>query len=117
MTVYVTLPCCGILSVEVMMVGKELIRLTFDEFAMQLRTVFDVMAKERNPVLVEREGALYRLAPEAGATPQDVWAGYDPQRVRQALRRSAGALADVDPTALLKDIHAQRQQAERRRPA
>lgn len=47
---------------------------------------------------------------------QPIWAGYDPRRVREALRRSAGALAGVDRDALLADIHAAREQASDNRP-
>lgn len=47
----------------------------------------------------------------------DIWEGYDPQKVKQALRRSAGALSGVDTTALIKDIYAARQQGSRGRPA
>ncbi len=42
---------------------------------------------------------------------QDIWAGYDPERVRHALKRSAGAFAGVDREALLVDIRKGRAQA------
>jgi hypothetical protein len=41
---------------------------------------------------------------------QDIWANYDPEKVRQGLRKSAGALKGVDHEALKKDIHSQRSQ-------
>jgi hypothetical protein len=47
----------------------------------------------------------------------DIWADYDPEKVRQGLKRSAGALAGVDHEALKKDIRSQRQQDSRSRPA
>ena len=47
----------------------------------------------------------------------DIWAGYDPARVKAALRRSAGALATVDRQHLLKDIRKARRQDSRGRPA
>jgi excisionase family DNA binding protein len=47
----------------------------------------------------------------------DIWASYDPSRVKAALRRSAGALATVDRRALLKDIRRQRSQDSKGRPA
>jgi hypothetical protein len=49
--------------------------------------------------------------------PHDPWAGYDPERIRAALRRSAGALAGVDRDALLEDLAAAREQDTRGRPA
>ena len=49
--------------------------------------------------------------------PQDIWANYDPNRVRQALQRSAGALAGVDRHKLLADIQAAREQESKGRPA
>ncbi|MBI2906591.1 MAG: helix-turn-helix domain-containing protein [Chloroflexi bacterium] len=48
---------------------------------------------------------------------RDIWAGYDPEKVKDALRKSAGALAGVDRHALFQDIHAARRQASRGRPA
>ena len=49
------------------------------------------------------------------AHPEDIWARYDPEQVRRALRQSAGALAGVDREQLLADIRTQRAQAGARR--
>jgi hypothetical protein len=46
----------------------------------------------------------------------DIWADYDPEKVRHGLQRSAGALKGVDITALKKDIKSQRQQESHNRP-
>jgi hypothetical protein len=46
---------------------------------------------------------------------QDIWAGYDPEKMRQALHESAGALEGVDTDALMRDIHAAREQRSRGR--
>jgi hypothetical protein len=48
---------------------------------------------------------------------QDIWADYDPEKVRQGLKTSAGALKGVDIEALKKDIKSQRQQGSHGRPA
>ena len=64
------------------------------------------------PIYLEKDGELYRLAKA-----EDIWAGYDPQRTRMALRKSAGALRGVDREELLKDIHLARQQDSSGRPA
>ena len=47
----------------------------------------------------------------------DIWANYDPQRVKQAIRESAGILAGVDHNTLLRDIKEQRRQDNQGRPA
>ena len=69
---------------------------------------------DKAPVVLEKDGLLYRLTQ---AQPDDVWAGYDPERTRQALARSAGALKGVDVDELLADIYAQREQDSHGRPA
>ncbi|MDO8689863.1 MAG: helix-turn-helix domain-containing protein [Dehalococcoidia bacterium] len=58
--------------------------------------------------------------PEAGgndARRRAIFAHYDPERARQALARSAGALAGVDRQALLEDLRAEREQDSAGRPA
>ena len=64
------------------------------------------------PVVLEKDGELYRLVKEA-----EIGAGYDPQRTRAALRKSAGALRGVDREELLNDIHQARHQDSTGRPA
>ena len=61
--------------------------------------------------------AAYVMEAEPTPEPRDIWAGYNPERVRQALRKSAGALADVDREELLADLREQREQNSRGRPA
>ena len=65
------------------------------------------------PVILDRDGERYVLAREDA---HDIWAGYDPEKVRQALLQSAGALADIDRESLLSDIHAAREQNSPGRP-
>lgn len=58
------------------------------------------------------------LAPEQKEqAAEKTWDSYDPVKVREALRRSAGALAGVDHEALLADIYNQREQDTPGRPA
>lgn len=66
------------------------------------------------PVLLEKDGKLYRLTEEPQ---EDIWAGYNPEKTRAALRKSAGALRGVDREELLADIHRGREQDSRGRPA
>jgi hypothetical protein len=47
----------------------------------------------------------------------DIWADYDPEKTREGLRKSAGALKGVDIAALKKDIQTQRGQDSHGRPA
>ena len=89
--------------------------MSFQQFASQLPKVFDTIAKRGEKVLVEKDGMLFRLEPEK--KPQDIWAHYDPEKVREGLRKSAGALKDVDIAALKQDIRDQREQDSNGRPA
>ena len=61
------------------------------------------------PLLLERNGELYRLN-RLESEREDIWAGYDAQEVRQALKQSAGALTGVNKDKLLADIREQRGQ-------
>lgn len=96
---------------------KEVKRIDFEEFTLNVGDIFDAIAKEQSTVLVEKNGRLYRIEPEPEQPQQDVWANYDRQRAKQALKQSAGALVGVDRDSLLKDIHSQRGQDSRGRPA
>ncbi len=65
------------------------------------------------PVVLEKEGGRYVLAREDA---HDIWADYDPEKVRQALRQCAGALAGIDRKSLINDIRAAREQDSPGRP-
>jgi hypothetical protein len=84
------------------------IRITADS---ELGRLLDEVGEK--PVLLEKNGKLYRLAAEPEG---DIWAGYDPQKTKAALRRSAGALRGVDRDELFNDIHAAREQDSQGRP-
>jgi hypothetical protein len=47
----------------------------------------------------------------------DIWANYDPDAMIAALRKSAGAFADIDTEQLKADIREQRDQDSSGRPA
>jgi hypothetical protein len=91
--------------------------MSFQQFARQLPKVFDTIAKRGETVLVEKDGVLFRLESEETPKKPDIWANYDPEKVREGLRKSAGALQGVDHEALKKDIHRLRQDDSRDRPA
>ena len=65
------------------------------------------------PVVLEKDGVRYVLAREDA---HDIWADYNPEKVRQVLLQSAGVLADIDRESLLSDIHAAREQNSPGRP-
>jgi riboflavin biosynthesis pyrimidine reductase len=69
------------------------------------------LADANTQVVIDSEGVGYRVAPE------DVFARYDPETVRRALRESRGAFRDVDTEALLADLAEQREQDSIGRPA
>jgi hypothetical protein len=55
---------------------------------------------------------------DAGVTnPNDPWASYNPERMLQALRQSAGALQGVDRDELLRDLEEAREQETPGRPS
>ncbi|MCL5962019.1 MAG: hypothetical protein M1358_22350 [Chloroflexi bacterium] len=61
------------------------------------------------PILLEKAGALFRLSAER----EDIWAGYDPEKVRQAIDEAAGAWADLDADALIAEVYHRREQGSR----
>ncbi len=77
------------------------------------------------PVELEQRGVRYRItrvSEPAGSRPvvadeRDIWAGYDPERLRRVLRTSAGALRGVDSDRLKRDLAEQRAQDSTGRPA
>jgi hypothetical protein len=92
-------------------------RIDFDNFAANVRALFDAIEREHVPLLVERGDQLFRVEPQKTKESEDIWADYDADRVRQALRASRGALTGVDRADLLADVHAQRGQNSDGRPA
>ncbi len=73
-------------------------------------------ALEGKPLRLMSGGTVYDVAVREQARPQDIWRGYDPAHVRQALTRSAGALTGVDRDALRRDIQDARTQRSQGRP-
>ncbi len=62
-------------------------------------------------LLLEKDGELYRLMREEKK--EDIWAGYDPEKVRKALAETAGSWADIDTDALIADIYRAREEGSR----
>jgi hypothetical protein len=88
----------------------------FDDFVRQVQSIFDLLAHEKQPVVVERAGQLFRLEREPGKG-DDIWATYNPEHVREAVRKSAGTLQGVDRAELQRDLREQREQDSHGRPA
>jgi hypothetical protein len=59
------------------------------------------------PLLLDKDGVLYHVT---ASGKEDIWADYDPKRVRGGLKESAGALSGVDTKELLMDIRQSREQ-------
>lgn len=57
-------------------------------------------------LILVRDGVRYRLAPDRDE--DDIWANYDPERVKQVLADVAGAWTHIDTEALKADLRAQR---------
>jgi hypothetical protein len=99
-------------------------RIRFDDFAKSLDAVFDEVGEQQTPVLVERQGRLYRLEPAAvdpfddPRAEYDPWANYDPEKILEAWEaaRKAKIFEDVDVEQLKADIKAQRGQDSIGRP-
>jgi hypothetical protein len=53
------------------------------------------------PIYVEKDGVVYRVSRADGV--EDIWAGYDPERVRAGLRAMSGIITAEEATRL-KDL-------------
>lgn len=88
-----------------------------------LRLAEQVRRTQTSAVLRRGDGEELAVLSPLPATRQpgdqvdDIWAGYDPEAVRKALRASAGALKGVDKEELLRDIYEARSQDSAGRPA
>jgi len=68
-------------------------------------------------LVLVRDGVRYRVEREAEEEANaDIFANNDPERVRQALRETAGAWKNIDTEQLKADIKAQRGQDSHGRP-
>jgi hypothetical protein len=85
----------------------------------------EVRTSNRPAVLLRGSEELALLTPRrkhstphvpALADPDDIWADYDPEHVKQALVDSAGIFKDLDRDAFLADLKEQGQQDSSGRP-
>jgi hypothetical protein len=61
------------------------------------------------PIRLERNGIVYRLEREEN----DIWADYDPEKVREGLRLYAGSWSDMDAEALKAYVYRGREEGTR----
>ena len=92
-------------------------KIQFDDFLKQVQSIFDMVARQKEPVMVERAGRLFRVEAERTDEAQALWVDYDAERVRTALRQSAGAFTDIDVEQLKRDLREERAQDSHGRPA
>jgi hypothetical protein len=70
----------------------------------------DLLAKAgAAPVILERNGVRYRIVRED----EGIWAGYDPEKVRTALAKTAGGWAEMDVDRVIADIYKARGEGSR----
>jgi hypothetical protein len=66
----------------------------------------------RHPVLLEKDGAVYSLTPHS-SDPDDLWAGYDPEKVKNALATYGGSWADLAVDPMIAEIYTARERGTR----
>jgi hypothetical protein len=61
------------------------------------------------PVRLERNGIVYRVAREH----EDIWAGYDPEKVREGLRRVADLITPEEAARMKELVYRAREEGTR----
>ena len=64
------------------------------------------------PLVFESNGDLYRIN-RVEREHEDIWAGYDPKKVREVIKQTAGAWADLDAEALIERVYRAREEGSR----
>lgn len=64
------------------------------------------------PVLLEKNGELFRLE-RMEKESKEIFAGYDPDNVKEAIAATAGSWADLDTDKLIADIYQAREEGAR----
>ena len=96
--------------------AKLMRRMSYEEFAEHLPEVLDALARADETVLVEKNGKTYSLELAQSRAHEVLPPLPNPEEVREALRKSAGALRGVDIDQLKADLRIQRQQDSSGRP-
>jgi hypothetical protein len=69
----------------------------------------------RHPVLLEKDGAVYSISLHS-SDPDDLWTGYDPKKVWEAISAYGGSWNDVDAEAMIATVYAARTRGSRPAP-
>jgi hypothetical protein len=64
---------------------------------------------EEMPILLEKDGEFFRLE-RMENEPKDIFAGYDPNKAKEAIAATAGSWADLDTDKLIADIYRAREE-------
>ncbi|MDQ2653641.1 MAG: hypothetical protein M3Z20_11445 [Chloroflexota bacterium] len=67
----------------------------------------------REPIVIVRGMRRFRLVSETAAETSDIWANYDPERVRVALEKVAGTLTPEEGDRLKEAIYRAREEGTR----
>ena len=97
--------------------SKHIVQIDASKLPDLLRLAEEVKTT-KTPRLIKRNGVTLAMLMPAGAAgkrrsephKRTIWTHYDPQRVKAALKQSAGALQVVDREELLSDLASQREQ-------
>ena len=63
-------------------------------------------------LVLESNGALYRIN-RMEREHEDIWAGYDPKKVRETIKKTAGAWADLDAKDMIEGVYRAREDGSR----
>jgi hypothetical protein len=95
--------------------AKERIRMTVNPDT-ELARVLDEAEREGHSVVLDNDGMTYRIVPddEDEIEPSELWRGYDPARVLEALRAIRGMWHDMDVDEFIKETYESRHRPSRR---
>ena len=64
-------------------------------------------AARDNPLILESAGKTYRVYREDS---ENIWAGYDPDKVKHTIAEIAGSWADLDTDRMIQELYRAREQ-------
>ncbi len=91
--------------------NKELTRIPFNEFAANLSRVFDRVVKDKETVMVEKEGRGLAILKPVSSGPRR--RRHKSSAAYKAFLAAAGSWKDVDTDQLIADIYASRRISSR----
>jgi hypothetical protein len=92
--------------------------LPYKEFAEHIDEHLDALTEPGSEVTFERDGCLYEVVRMNEVEDDDIWKGYDPERLRRTIRSHRyNALAGLDVEAFKQYLKETRGQDSEGRPA